>query len=138
MKRVAILIEKNQTIGTASNISAILMGELALKHRELFTLNVVDSNNISHSSINYSTVILKVKSSQQILNLIEKINLEDYKSKVTKVIFSSIGQGLHNKFNEYKMTIEKLPTKETSPVGMIIYGEDDIIRALVKKYSLMQ
>ena len=138
MKRVAILIEKNQTIGTASNISAILMGELASKSKELFTLNVIDRDNVSHSSINYSTVILKVKSSQQILNLIEKINSDEYKNKVTNIVFSTIGQGLHNKFDEYKMTIEKLPTKETSPIGIIVYSEDEVIRTLVKKYSLMQ
>lgn len=138
MKRIAILIEKNQTIGTSSNISAILMGELATQHSEIFTLDVSDKNAISHASINYSTVILKVKSSQQILNLINKIADIEYKNKVSSAVFSTIGQGLHNKFNEYKEKIEQSSTKETFPVGIIVYGEDEIIRSLVKKYSLMQ
>jgi len=138
MKRIAILIEKNQTIGTSSNISAILMGELASTHKEIFTLNVEDKNSVSHSSINYSTVILKVKSSQQILNLLIKIDDIEYKDKVTSVVFSTIGQGLHNQFNEYKSQIEQLPTKDTFPIGIIVYGDDEVIRSLVKKYSLMQ
>ena len=138
MKRIAILIDKNQTIGTTSNISAILMGELASQHSEIFTLDVSDKNGISHSSIHYSTVILKVKSSQQILNLINKIAHAEYENKVSSAVFSTIGQGLHNKFDEYKIKIEQLPTEETFPIGIIVYGDDEVIRSLVKKYSLMQ
>lgn len=138
MKRIAILIEKNQTIGTSSNIAAILMGELAAKHSEIFTLNVKDKDNTSHSSINYSTVILKVKSSQQILNLLIKMGDLKYKNKITNVVFSTIGQGLHNQFDEYKTQIEQLFTADTFPVGIIVYGDDELIRSLVKKYSLMQ
>lgn len=138
MKRIAILIEKNQTIGTSSNISAILMGELATQHSEIFTLDVLDKDGISHASINYSTVILKIKSSQQILNLINKIADVEYKNKVTSAVFSTIGQGLHNKFKEYKVKIEQSSTKETFPIGIIVYGDDEVIRSLVKKYSLMQ
>lgn len=138
MKRIAILIEKNQTIGTSSNISAILMGELASKHKEIFTLDVEDTDSVSHSSINYSTIILKVNSSQQILNLVDKIEHSEYENTISKAIFSTIGQGLHNEFENYKNQIAKLTTKETSPLGIILYGEDKDIRTLVKKYSLMQ
>jgi len=138
MKRIAILIEKNQTIGASSNISAILMGELASKHKKIFTLDVVDTDSISHSSINYSTIILKVNSSQQILNLVEKIENSEYKNTIFKAIFSTIGQSLHNEFENYKNQIAESTTKETSPLGIIVYGNDEDVRALVKKYSLMQ
>lgn len=137
MKRIAIIIDKKQSVGKASNISAILMGELATRCPEIFTLDVYDQNKVVHSSINYSTVILKSNSSQQILNLVQNIDHSEHVNNIVKIVFSEVGQGLHNRFDEYKNLIAEKSTQATMPVGLIIFGDDEIVRKLTKKYSLM-
>ncbi len=134
MKRIAILIDKNQSTGSCANISAILMGELSATEKTIFTNDVQDKDNCRHSSIHHSTIILKVNSSQQIINLIEKVNSKD----VYFAIFSKIGQGLHNQFDEYKLAVKNSTSTESEPVGIILYGDDITVRSLVKKYSVLQ
>lgn len=41
MNRIAIILEKNLEIGTASNVSALLMGQASLNDSEIYSKNPV-------------------------------------------------------------------------------------------------
>lgn len=136
MKRITILVEKNQSPGQIGNICAILMGQAALVNPEIFSNEpVLDLNETQHAGIKYSTIILKAGSGQ-LLNLIEQA--KEYSNEVSCITFTGIGQGLHNQFEEYKSRLSKVSTNESSPVGVILSGEEDILKQLTKKFSLLQ
>ena len=65
MKRIAILIERNQTTGCAANISAILMGQAALLHPDIYDYEPVsDTDGHKHAAIRFSTIILEAGAGQ--------------------------------------------------------------------------
>jgi len=135
MKRIAIIVEKNQSIGAVGNISAVLLGQASQIVPELFSnVPVLDKNGIRHTGIQYSTVILKAGQGQ-LLNLANQIK-ESYK-EVSCVVFSEIGQNLHNRFAEYQQLISSSITEDTKIVGAIVVGDEEIIKPLTKKFSLL-
>jgi hypothetical protein len=135
MKRIAIILEKNLDIGKVANTSAILMGQASLLLPEIYTPELVnDKDGVIHASIQYSTIILKAGQGQ-IINLINDSKSEE--TEIICVVFTKIGQGLHNSFEEYKKQIRLSTTVESNPVGVLLAGEEEKVKALTKKFSLL-
>ena len=135
MKRVAILVEKNLSPGAIGNVCGILMGQTALVNSEIYASEpVVDQSGAQHAGIQYSTIVLKAGSGQ-LVNLIQQAK-ED--PEVSCIVFTGIGQGLHNQFDEYKKQLSQIPTKGSSPVGVALSGDEEVIKKLTKKFSLLQ
>ncbi|KGE18725.1 DUF2000 family protein [Paenibacillus wynnii] len=136
MKRIAIILDKNLEIGAASNVAALLMGQASLKDPNLYSeVPVLDKNNVQHAGIKFSTVILKA-GENQLLNLIKSIS-EDTPN-LNSVVFSQTGQFLNNAFDEYSLEISSKETEETKIVGVIVWGEDELVRMATKKYSVLK
>lgn len=135
MKRIAIILEKNLNVGEIANTSAILMGQISQILPEIYVQNlVIDKDNVIHASIQYSTIILKAGQGQ-IIKLIDTAKSET--QGVSCVVFTKIGQGLHNSFHEYQKQIRVSTTIESNPVGVLLAGDEEIIKALTKKFSLL-
>ncbi|MEQ7807745.1 DUF2000 family protein [Priestia aryabhattai] len=136
MKRVAIIVDKNLEMGAAANVTALLMGQLVMNNSNLYSDQpVVDQNNVQHAGIKYSTVILK-GGKNQIANFSK--SLSNNESSVKCVVFSETGQTLNNEFDVYKEKITTSTLEETKPVGVIVTGEDEEIRTLTKKFSVLK
>nr|WP_276204470.1 DUF2000 family protein [Enterococcus ureasiticus] len=56
---------------------------------------------------------------------------------IESVVFTSKGQRLNNQFSDYKMEISTNELKDLEPVVVALYGEDEQIRMLSKKFSLL-
>lgn len=136
MKRIAILVEKNLTSGAAANTAAVLMGQAALLQPHIYdTEPVADAEGHRHAGIRYSTIVLEAGAGQ-LANLAQKVNSDH--QNVICVIFSQIGQGLHNAFEGYRERIAASNMENAKPVGLILTGEDHEIRALTKKFSILK
>ncbi|MDP3976154.1 MAG: DUF2000 family protein [bacterium] len=136
MKRVAIVLEKNLSPGAIGNASAILMGQAALNAPEIYSSQaVLDKDGTRHAGIQYSTIVLKAGAGQ-LVHLIQQAR--EQSSAVGCVAFTSIGQGLHNQFEEYKNQLSTKGTADSAPVGVIVYGNEDEVKLLTKKFSLLQ
>ncbi len=136
MKRVAIIVDKNLEIGAAANVTALLMGQLVINNPSLYSDQpVVDTDNVQHAGIKYSTLILK-GGKNQIINFSKSLSID--KNSVECVVFSKTGQALNNEFKVYKEKISNSSIEETEPVGVIVAGEDEEIRRLTKKFSLLK
>ncbi|MGM0890286.1 MAG: DUF2000 family protein [Bacillota bacterium] len=136
MKRVAIIVDKNLETGAAANVSALLMGQLVMNNSNLYaTESVFDQSNVQHAGIKYSTVILK-GGKNQIANFSKSLSTDD--SSVKCIVFSETGQSLNNAFDIYKEKITSSNLDETNPVGVIVVGEDEEIRKLTKKFSILK
>lgn len=136
MKRIAIVLEKNLEVGAASNVAALLMGQAALIDPDLYSEEpVLDKNNVQHAGIRYSTVILKA-GENQLLNFIKTLSVDA--SNLNNVVFSQTGQCLNNAFEQYSIEISLKETEETKVVGVIVWGEDELVRAATKKYSVLK
>lgn len=57
---------------------------------------------------------------------------------VTSVVFTAKGQSLNNRFEEYETIIMNNTLEVLKPVGIALSGEDELIRGLTKKFSLLQ
>lgn len=135
MKRIAIVLDKNLNSGEVGNVSAILMGHLATRNSEIFSLESLhDKNNIPHATINFSTVVLKC-GNLSLINFTK--NLAD-RSDVCCVVFSRTGQELNNEYQRYKDRIEASALEDTTPIGVGIYGDENEVKQLTKKFSLLK
>lgn len=136
MQRIVLLMEKNLTAGQTANISGILMGQAALLTPDLYDqAPICDRGGQNHAAIRYSTVVLSAGSGQ--LQTLCK-NVNDNNPGVTCIAFTQIGQGLHNRFEEYATQIADSTIEFSKPVGVILIGVDEEIRVLTKKFSLFK
>jgi hypothetical protein len=134
MKHITIIIEKKQSTGAVGNISAVLMGQVSLVIPELFSQKpLYDKSGTRHSGIKISTVILKAGQGQ-LLNLANHIKAID--NEIISIAFSEIGQGLHNRFEEYQEIIKQSSTEDSKILGLILVGEKDVIQPITKRFSL--
>ncbi|WP_367296777.1 DUF2000 family protein [Loigolactobacillus coryniformis] len=135
MQRNALVLAKSLSLGEVGNVAAILMGQLAQIVPTLFAEQpVLDEDKVRHAGIKYSTVVLK-GGSGQIANLAKSL-IE--RPEIHSVVFTATGQSLNNRFAEYAATIGQKKLVELQPVGIALSGEDSAIRALTKKFSLLQ
>jgi hypothetical protein len=136
MKKIVIIIEKNQTIGAIGNIAAVLMGQASLEFPELYSSTpIFDKSGLRHTGIQISTVILKAGQGQ-LVNLVNIIKNADL--NIFTLVFSQIGQNLHNRFDEYAELLKKKTKEETGIIGLLIIGEEENLHPITKKYSLFQ
>jgi len=137
MQRIAIILNKNLDKGQVGNISCIFMGQAAICHPEIYDSAVLlDKNENRHAAIRYSTVLLKANGQGQLLNLVKRVHVE-YPS-MTCVLFSQVGQGLHNAFGEYQRQIVSSSSEELTPVGVLVLGDEENVRLVTKKFSLLK
>lgn len=59
-------------------------------------------------------------------------------SDVSSFVFTALGQSLNNKFRKYADTISQSSLADTRPIGVILSGDDEKVRQLTKKFSLLQ
>jgi hypothetical protein len=132
MKRIAIILSKNLTIGQSANVAAILGGAISKTSSDIQTNFVLDGLGTPHAAVHYSHLLLKAGEGQ-IKNLANSL-IEG--NDVSYVVFSQEGQNLfHSQFSDYKMYISS--KNELTYIGIALVGEDEIIRQLTKKYSLL-
>ncbi len=136
MKRIAIILEKNLEQGAAANVAALLMGQAALNEPGLYSDQpVLDQSGVQHAGIRYSTVILKA-GENQLINLVKACS-EDNDS-LSHLVFTQTGQSLNNAFEQYANEIAAMALEATKVVGVIVWGEDKLVRAKTKKFSVMK
>jgi hypothetical protein len=137
MKRIAIIVSKNLNRGETSNISAILMGQAALRMPEIYDADPVsDSDGQLHAAIRFSTVLLEANSSESLLNFARRVRAEF--PALVSFCFTQVGQGLNNAFEQYKAEISAKSTESLIPVGIIVAGDDAVVRQATKKFSLLK
>lgn len=129
--RINIVVNKTLNPGQKANVSAIIMGQLGRDIPEIYTNTIVDTSGTKHAGISVNVIILDGNSGQ-LLALIERAR----ESIVTCIAFSTIGQSLSNNYSEYRQKISSLFTESTKIVGVGICGDDEVVKALTKKFSL--
>ena len=136
MNRTVIILLKSLPTGEACNIAAILSGQIAQMHVDMYSAVAVnDKQGFRHAGIENNIVILKARSSQQLINFGEELLSSN--QKITPIFFTGIGQKLSNSSSEYKNIISTSQLSECSPVGVAIYGNDMDVRVITKRFSLM-
>jgi hypothetical protein len=136
LQRIAIILERNLEAGEIGNVAAILMGQLSLLCPEIYDSNeLLDLNKNQHAGIQYSTVLLKAGQGQMI-NLVQQIKTENI--PVRNVLFTEVGQKLHNQYDIYQQNIRANTTEALKPVGVGLVGSDEDVRRITKKFSLFK
>lgn len=136
LQRIAIILERNLIAGEIGNVAAIIMGQLSLICPNIYDANeVFDLDKNRHAGIQYSTVLLKAGQGQ-ILNLVNQIKTD--KLPVQTVLFTEVGQKLHNAYDIYQQNIKENTTEALKPVGIGLVGGDEDIRNITKKFSLFK
>lgn len=128
-----IVVSKNLNPGQKANVAAIIMGQFGRDISGLYSDAISDSNGVMHAGISVNVVVLE-GGEKQLSNLANNAKSED----VVCVAFSGTGQSLSNSYDEYKTVIQQSGTEETHIVGVGVYGSDDSVKALTKKFSLMK
>jgi hypothetical protein len=135
MKRIAIILDRNLEVGACSNVAALLMGQAALIDASLYDpAPLFDKSGVQHSAIKFSTVILK-GGENQLVQLAKSLSRNG--EGIRCVAFSRVGQGLHNAFEQYSSQIASMDTETAKVAGLILWGEEEAVRQLTKKYSVM-
>ena len=135
MKRTAIILDRNLTSGEMANISSILLADITHRSSGLFSdTELFDNDKIPHATPNFSVVILKAKSPTQLRN--SALNFKAEKN-ISLTSFSKVGQRINNDFNNYSKQIQNLNVCEIELSGVAVSGEDEIIRNLTKKFSVL-
>lgn len=130
-KRACIVLGRWLSPGEAANVSALLMGQLARSAPGLYGSGVAwDSAGLPHAAIRCSTVVLK-GGAGQLTKLAGRLKETDW---ADFCCFSSLGQSLHNQYEEY---VERLKQQPVEVVGVALFGDDAAVKALTKSFSLL-
>lgn len=129
--KISIVVNKTLNSGQKANVSAIIMGQFGRDIPEIYSAPITDSSGIKHAGISVNVVILD-GGSGQLLSLIESA----CKNDIACIVFSSTGQMLSNNYAEYQKEITNSDTEKTKIVGVGLCGDDEIVKALTKKFSL--
>jgi len=133
--RIAIVVEKSLSPGQIGNVAAILMGQAALLRPDVYDQSPpTDLDGNRHAGIKFSTVVLKA-GQIQLLNTARTISADP---NLSVILFTQLGQGLHNAYEEYSKTITSSSVEQLQPVGFVVVGPDEAVRAATKKFSLLQ
>ena len=137
MKRIAIVTSKSLNKGETANVASILMGQTALQLPDIYDPNPVkDNEGQSHAAIRFSTVLLEANGAESLLNFVRRVKTEF--PTLTSFVFTQTGQGLNNAFEQYKAEISAKSTEALIPVGVIVAGDDAVVRLATKKFSLLK
>lgn len=129
--KINIVVKKTLSSGQKANVSAIIMGQLGRDIPMIYTDLIKDASEVMHVGISVNVVILD-GGGGQLLSLTEQAR----KSDVAYVVFSTTGQLLSNNYPEYYKKISTSDTESTDIIGVGIYGEDEVVKLLTKKFSL--
>lgn len=135
MKRTAIILTKELARGAAANVAAILMGEAARALPDLYAAPLLDATGTRHAAVQWSVVLLQANSPAQLVNFLAATR--EQQPALFVASFTTTGQELHNAFAEYAATIAGKATAELSPSGVLVSGDDAVVRAITKKFSLL-
>lgn len=128
MNKVSIVLKKSMTNGQKANCAAILMGQLVEVCPDIYEMNPIsDPNGIPHASIKNNVIVLETNENK-LIKLLDELKEFQY------VVFTDIGQSYSNSFENYKKDL--LAGKEYSVVGIAIYGNQEAISYITKKFSL--
>lgn len=131
--KISIVVSKNLNSGQKANVSAIIMGQLGLDVSEIYMDSIIDASGTKHAGISVNVVILDGNTNQLLA-----LTASARKSNVICVAFSAIGQSLSNNYTDYKQKILTSNTEDTQLIGVGICGDDEIVRLLTKKFSLVK
>ena len=132
MKRIAIILSKNLNIGQVANLAAIMGGAISTTYSDIQTDFVLDSSGVPHAAVHYSHLLLKAGEGQ-IKNLAISLIGND---EIKYVTFSQEGQTMfHSQYAEYEQFIKS--NSELTYIGIALVGEDENLKQLTKKYSLL-
>jgi hypothetical protein len=136
MKRTAIILKKDLSLGQVGNISAILMAQAARAvPQALADCTLTDLDGQPHATPQYSIVILKANGADQLANTAATIRASQ--PELVVFAFGSVGQTLNNEFELYREKISNMRTAATGLVGTAVSGDDAAVRLATKKFSLM-
>ena len=134
--RTAIVIKRDLTPGQIGNVAGILMAEIARAVPEtLADLKVTDLDGLPHAAPQYSIVVLKANSSEQLRNFAS--GLREAHPELVVIGFGEVGQSLNNQFALYREKISGLTTEGTGLAGIAVSGPDVAVRQATKKFSLL-
>jgi hypothetical protein len=129
-QRIALVLARSLSPGAAANVAALLMGQLVATTPDIYAHDTPRcQDGYPHAGIQHSTVVLKA-GSEQLSTLAGQLQtaLTHY------CVFSSLGQSLNNEFDAYQRRLKSEPTEL---IGVGLYGDDQSVRSLTKKYSLL-
>ena len=134
--RVAIIINNKLNRGEASNVCAILMGQLAIKYPNIYSDKyIIDQSNYIHSGIKCNIIILKSQENQ-LYDFCLKLSEDELIEKLNVIIFTEEGRQLSNEFNEYEKIIHSNKLIDLCPIAIIIVGNENYIRELTRDFNL--
>ena len=114
--KLNIVVKKTLNPGQKANVSAIIAGQFGRDVPALYTDAIIDSTGTQHAGISVNIVILD--------------------GNVVCIAFSTTGQMLSNNYTEYHQKISSSKTENTEIIGVGIYGDDEAVKLLTKKFSL--
>ncbi len=132
MKRVAIIVQQGIPKGGCANITAILMGQIALLHPPLYDSEPIKGDaGIQHAAIKQNVVVLRASREQ--LECFAKVPMED----IDTVVFTELGRQLKNSYDEYRISLQCTTLEDVQLVGVAMIGQDEAIRTHTKKLKLL-
>lgn len=129
-QRIALIVAKGLTAGESANVSALLMGQLALLSPGIYAEPVAGGDGLRHAGIRYSTVVLR-GGPGQLASLAAAAEKED----LVSCVFSALGQTLNNAFETYSASLKE--TADIELVGVGLHGADEHVRGLTRKFSVL-
>ncbi len=136
MKRTALIINRDLSPGRIGNVCAILMAEIArVMPDALANAEVTDLDGLSHAAPQYSIVVLKANSSEQLQNIATATRAD--RPELHVFGFGAVGQNINNQFAIYQGQVANLTTADTQLMGLAISGDDSAVRQATKKFSVM-
>ena len=130
--RIAVVVLETLGPGEAANVAALLTGQIGRGNPIYFNADVaLDAEGVWHAAPIFSVVLLKAKNASQLSKLARE-------SLTSTICFSRLGQTFHNAFPEYAKKLAELSTEAAGLVGVAVYGDDQLVRAATRKFSLLK
>ena len=129
--KISIVVNKNLNSGQKANVSAIIAGQFGRDIPNLFTKPIVDNSGTEHAGISVNVVILN-GNGNQLLTLLKQAR----ENNIKYIVFSTIGQSLNNDYDKYVQKILSSDTESTQIIGVGIYGDEETVKMLTRKFSL--
>lgn len=132
VKRIAVIVLETLSAGEAANVAALLTGQIAGSEPGFFSsAPVLDESGAKHAAPIFSVVVLKAKNASQLTKVVE------HYPEMT-MCFTRIGQELNNAFDEYVRCLSAMSISPENVVGVGVFGDEALVRAASRKFSLLK
>ena len=132
-KRIAIVCHPALSPGEAANAAAIVAGQIGSMTTGYFADEPVQGgDDAAHAGVQYSVVALKAKNGSQLRTLAKSAGPD------AALVFGRTGQALNNAFEQYQQAISKLTIDDEELIVVAVYGAEDEVLSLTKKFSLLK